>query len=385
MSRALIVTALVGFIRSFLMSDIALLRDMGFEIHCAANAYHPGSEGAVEELEKAGVIFHQVDFSSSKPLSKNTYKAWRELSSLRNTVDFDLVHCHTPIAGAVTRSVFRRMRRRGTVVLYTVHGFYFHKQSGRKSWLFYRNVEDAFSRCTDTIITINHEDYLNAQHMHCADVRYIPGVGVDIDKFHDVDVDIPGYRSRLGLSEEDFVILAIGELSYRKNHRIVIEALAESGIKNAVLLICGNSIANPEVKCGLEELAKTLCVDVRFLGLRNDIPQVCKCADVGVLPSLREGLGLAGIEMLASGLPLVASNVQGIPDYVKDGVNGYLCDPTDSADFAQAISRLTDEGLRSRMSAAGYQSVKKFSNTESERVMAEIYRSAVSLAERGSS
>lgn len=384
MRRALIVTALAGFIRRFLMSDIALLQDMGFEIHCAANAYHPGSEGAVEKLEEAGVIFHQVDFSSSKPLSKNTYRAWREVSVLRDTVDFGLVHCHTPIAGAVTRSIFRRMRKRGTVVLYTVHGFYFHRQSGRKSWLFYRNVEDYFSRCTDTLITINREDYSNARRMHCTDVRYIPGVGVDIDKFHSADVDVPEYRSYLGLSEEDFVILAIGELSYRKNHRIVIEALAESGIKNAVLVICGNSIANPEVKHDLEELAESLCVDVRFLGLRNDVPQICKCADVGVLPSLREGLGLAGIEMLASGLPLVASNVQGIPDYVEDGVNGYLCDPTDSAGFAQAISRLTDECLRARMSAVGYQSVKAFSNAESERVMAEIYRSAVSLVERGS-
>ena len=384
MRRALIVTALAGFIRRFLMSDIALLQDMGFEIHCAANACHPGSEGTVKELEKAGLFFHQVDFSSSKPLSKNTYKAWRELSVLRNAVDFDLVHCHTPIAGAVTRSVFRRMRKRGTVVIYTVHGFYFHRQSGRMSWLFYRNVEDFFSRCTDTLITINCEDYSNARRMHCADVRYIPGVGVDIDKFHNADVDVPEYRSHLGLSKEDFVILAIGELSYRKNHRIVIEALAESGINNAVLVICGNSIANPEVKRDLEELAESLCVDVRFLGLRNDIPQVCKCADVGVLPSLREGLGLAGIEMLASGLPLVASNVQGIPDYVEDGVNGYLCDPTDSAGFARAISRLTDEGLRTRMSVVGYQSVKAFSNAESERVMAEIYRSAVSLIARGS-
>lgn len=383
MRKALIVTALAGFIKSFLMSDIARLHDLGFEVHCAANACHPGSEGAVETLSKEGVFFHQVGFSSSKPLSLETFKAWRALSSLSNAMTFDLIHCHTPIAGAVTRSVFWKQRKRGTVMLYTVHGFYFHKRSGRKSWLLYRNVEDFFSRYTDTVITINHEDYVNARHMHCEDVRYIPGVGVDIDKFHDVNVDISEYRSRLGLSEEDFVVLAIGELSYRKNHRIVIEAIEESGIKNAVLVICGNSIANPEVKRKLEELAESLQVDVRFLGLRNDIPQICKCADIGVLPSLREGLGLAGIEMLASGLPLVASDVQGIPDYVEDGVNGYLCDPTDSADFARALSCLTDEGLRSRMSAVGYQSVRAFSTTESERVMAEIYRSAVSRLEKG--
>lgn len=383
MRKALIVTALAGFVRSFLMSDIACLRDLGFEVHCAANAHHPGSEGVVEALSQAGVIFHQVDFSSSKPLSFETVKAWRALSSLGNAVGFDMVHCHTPIAGAVTRGVFRKKRKQGTVMLYTVHGFYFHKQSGLKSWLLYRNIEDLFSRYTDTFITINREDYANAQRMHCEDVRYIPGVGVDIDKFHDADVDVPGYRSRLGLSEEDFVVLAIGELSYRKNHRIIIEALAESEIQNAVMVICGNSIANPELKSKLEELAESLHVDVRFLGLRDDIPQICRCADIGVLPSLREGLGLAGIEMLASGLPLVASNVQGIPDYVEDGINGYLCDPTDSTDFAKAISRLTDESLRSRMSAIGYQSVRAFSKTESERAMADIYRSAVARVERG--
>lgn len=381
MRRALIVTALVGFVRSFLTSDIATLQEMGFEVHCAANSHHPGSDGSVELLENSGVIFHQVDFSSSKPISQESYKAFAELKELRNSIDFDLIHCHTPIAGAIARAVFHKARNNGTVVLYTTHGFYFHKHSGRKSWLIFRGIEDFFSRYTDIMITINREDFENAKHMHCKDVRYIPGVGVDIDRFHNAKVDVAEYRAQLGLSENDFVVLAVGELSRRKNHRVVIEALAQCGIKNAVFVICGNAIANPEIKGELETLSKILGVDVRFLGLRKDVPQICKCADIGVLPSLREGLGLAGIEMLASGLPLIGSNVQGIPDYLKNGVNGFLCDPADSSSFATAISRLMDKDLRQALSSKGYGSVKWFSKDKSEHAMRKIYQRANSLVD----
>lgn len=381
MRRVLIVTALVGFIRSFLMSDIATLLEMGYEVHCAANSHHPGSDGAVELLDNSGVIFHQVDFSSSKPISQESYKAFAELKELRNSIDFDLIHCHTPIAGAIARAVFQKARNKGAVVLYTTHGFYFHKHSGRKSWLIFRSIEDFFSRYTDIVITINHEDYENARRMHCKDVRYIPGVGVDIDCFHNAKVDVAKYRNQLGLSKKDFVVLAVGELSKRKNHRVVIEALAQCDIENAVFVICGNAIANPEVKGELETLAKSLGVDVRFFGLRKDVPQICKCADIGVLPSLREGLGLAGIEMLASGLPLIGSNVQGIPDYLVDGVNGFLCDPTDSRSFAKAISQLMDAKLRSMFSSRGYESVRGFSKAKSELAMRKIYQKANSLVD----
>ena len=72
------------------------------------------------------------------------------------------------------------------------------------------------------MITINHEDYANARKMQCKDVRYIPGVGVDLRRFHDATVDRQDYRAKLGLSDEDFVVLAVGELPSARTRRLLL-------------------------------------------------------------------------------------------------------------------------------------------------------------------
>lgn len=378
--KALIVTALAGFVRSFLMPDIATLQGMGFEVHCAANAHHAGANDVVEFLDNKGVIFHQVDFSSSKPVSKETLAAFEQLRKLSSSEDFSFVHCHTPIAGALCRAVFRKRRKDGlTKVAYTTHGFYFHKRASRKTWMLFYPVEDLMSRWSDVMITINREDYSNALKMHCDDVRYIPGVGVDIDKFHKVQINRGTYRESLGLKQDDFVILAVGEISARKNQHIIVEALAKRPIPHAVFVVCGNFITGADIKKSIEKLARKGGVDVRFLGRRPDIPEICKCVDVGVLPSMREGLGLAGIEMLASGLPLIGSNVHGIPDYLIDGQNGVLCDPWSVDDWAEALQHLySDSSYRVKLGSSGYESVKGFSLAESEACMRHIYSDLLS-------
>lgn len=378
----LIVTALAGFARSFLMDDIATLQSMGYVVHCAANANHPGADDVVNFLKKKNVIFHQVDFSSSKPLSKNTLQSFFELQKISSEYDFCLVHCHTPIAGAICRLVFEKQRRwKGVSVIYTTHGFYFHKKSSRKTWLIFRSIEDWMSRFTDVMITINHEDFDNAKKMHCNNVKYIPGVGVNLERFRSVQIDRDAYRKTLGLKPKDFVILAVGEISHRKNQKIIVEALALCHIPRAVFVICGNTITGLETKKEIEEEATNRGIDVRFLGLRKDIPQICKCADVGVLPSLREGLGLAGIEMLAAGLPVIGADVHGIPDYIFDGVNGYLADPTDPGSFAEALKKISDSKIRKSMSERCSESVQSFDIACSHKAMSKIYNEILERTE----
>ena len=372
--KALIVTALAGFVRSFLKNDIAILQSMGYEVHCAANIDHPGAQGLEDFFNEINVTFHQICFSSSKPISKETIKAYRELKSLIKSGNFDVVHCHTPIAGALTRIACKKKRKKGCKVIYTTHGFYFHKKSGRKTWLIYFNIEKLLSRYTDAIITINHEDYDNANKMHCKNVYYIPGVGVDTEHFINTTINREEYRKNIGIAPNDFLVLAVGELSNRKNHQIIIKALADCNIPNAVFMICGNAITAENTKEKLESLAKELGVDLRLMGLRNDIAEICKCADVGALPSTREGLGLAGIEMLACGLPVVATKVQGIVDYIDDGKNGYLCDPYDEHSFAEAINKLRADDVRESMKDNAIKSALPFDKKYSQEKMNEIYK-----------
>lgn len=377
--KALIVTALAGFIRSFLKNDIAILQSMGYEVHCAANINHAGADGLDKFFNDVNVVFHQINFSSSKPFSKETLKSYKELKKLINGIQFDVVHCHTPIAGALTRIACKSKRKKGCKVLYTTHGYYFHKGSGWKSWLIFYNIEKIMSRYTDAVITINHEDFNIAKKMHCKNVYCIPGVGVNTERFINTTIDREEYREKIGVKKEDFLVLAVGELSNRKNHQIIIRALAECNIPNAVFMICGNAMTSENTKEKLESLVKELNVDLRLTGLRKDIAEICKCADIGVLPSTREGLGLAGIEMLASGLPVVASNVQGIVDYIEDGKNGYLCDPYDAHAFAEAIIKLLPLEARNKMTKTCIESSKKFDKKYSNTAMENIYNKVLHL------
>lgn len=372
--RALIVTALAGFIRSFLTHDIQLLKNMGYEVHCAANIHHPGADGLEEYFSEESVNFHQIDFSSNNPLSKETFVSLTELKSLINNIEFNVVHCHTPIAGAITRWVCRTHYKNGLKVIYTTHGFYFHKGSSQKTWFVFRNVEKLMSRYCDAIITINWEDYSNALKMHAPKVFHINGVGVDIAKYKDTVVNRIAYRKQLGLRDTDIVVLAVGELSERKNQKVIVQAISMLNDSNIVFVHCGNAMNKSATTKTILKIAKEKNVRVKLLGLRRDIPEICKCSDIGTISSTREGLGLAGIEMLATGLPLVASDVHGILDYMVDGVNGYLANPYKPEEFVAGIKKLLCVETRDKMKTVCSKSVEKFDKSVSYEQMEKIYK-----------
>jgi glycosyltransferase involved in cell wall biosynthesis len=122
------------------------------------------------------------------------------------------------------------------------------------------------------------------------------------------------------------------------------------------------------VECGVGER-------VVFLGFRRDIPELCNATDISAFPSKIEGLGLAGIEAMAAGVPLVASNVHGILDYVIDGKTGYACAPDDVNAFAFAIERLAaDSSLRDNMKENCVKAVEPFEITNALNTMWSIYR-----------
>lgn len=372
MKKALIVANLFGFI-GFLWNDIHTLQDMGYKVDFAATPTRD-SVAISEELAHNNMSFIPLHLSSKDPFSRENVKAFFELRRIIKTGNYDVVHCHTPIAGALARVAASSRRRKGKcVVIYTSHGFSFHEGASKKSWMVYYTLEELMSKFCDAIITINYEDYQNAQRMHCKKVYHINGVGFDSKKYITTTVDRDAYRSQIGVSKNALMILAIGELSERKNHQIIIKAMAKAKIPNSVFVICGNAVQGSGTYDELKALAEQSNVDLIFLGHRSDIPQICHCADIGVMPSTREGLGIASLEMLASGLPLVASNVQGIKDYMVDGKNGFMVSPYDVDGFSNALLKLADAKEREAMKENCIKSVAEFDNSISNQQMRAIY------------
>ena len=377
MKKVLIVASVVSFIEWFNKENVEFLRtDMGCEVHIACNFdYMEDTDEErtklyLQKIKDEGVILHNLHFARS-PFSSDNIAVYKELKKIINEGNFDLVHCHTPTASILTRMAAKAARKHGTVVMYTCHGFHFHNAAPKKNWVMYYPVEKHMSRYCDYIVTINKEDFNRAKTFHAPNVRYIPGVGVDINRIKNCKVDKVAYKKSIGIPEDCVMILSVGEMIERKNHEVIIKALGQLKRDDVYYVICGKG----PLKDDLEQLSKTLGVHTVFLGFRRDIPELCNTADISAFPSRIEGLGLAGIEAMAAGVPLVSSNVHGILDYVIDGKTGYACNPDDVDGFAKAIDKLaSSKELRESMKEACLKAVEPFEISNSLKVMWDIYK-----------
>ena len=376
--KVLIVASVVSFIEWFNKENVDYLnKERNCELHIACNFEYmedtdeERTRKYIEKIKSEGVILHNIHFARS-PFSKANINCYRQLKAIIEENHFDLIHVHTPTVSILTRLAARKARKQGTTVMYTCHGFHFHNAAPKKNWMMFYPMERVMSRFCDYIVTINKEDFNRAKTFNAPNVRYIPGVGVNIKHIHNCKIDKKAYKREIGVPENCILVLSIGEMIERKNHEVIVRALAKVQNPNVYYVICGKG----PLREHLEKLANNLGVGdrVKFLGFRKDIPELCNTADISAFPSRIEGLGLAGIEAMAAGVPLVSSNVHGILDYVIDGKTGYALNPEDVDGFAKAISKLADdEELRNEMASNCWNAVAPFEIAYALRVMWNIY------------
>ena len=166
-----------------------------------------------------------------------------------------------------------------------------------------------------------------------------------------------GWRQRLGLTATEPVLITVARLAPVKGLKFALEAAAilqRDNILTWLFVWQGSELSS------LQEQTAALCLgqQVRWLGYQTDIPGLMAAADIKILPSLQEALGLVILEAMAAGLPIVASNVGGIPELVQDGQYGILVPPGTSIALASAIKQLlADQSRASSMGLVGRQRV----------------------------
>ena len=344
---------------SFFKQFFVELKNNGVKIELACSLSRPLEDDIVDLELKT----HDISFSRS-PFSKDNINAYKQLKKLIESGNYDIVHCHTPIAAMCTRLSCRKARRNGTKVFYTAHGFHFYKGAPLKNWLLFYPAEKLCAHFTDTLITINKEDYdLACRKLKAQQILYIPGVGVDLAAF--TPEQTVCLRRELGIPENNRVLLSVGELSHRKNHRVLIRAAA--GIPNATVLIAGAGTLEDELK----RLAQETGCDIRFLGYRKDIAALCGACDLFVLPSFQEGLPVALMEAMACAKAVSCSAIRGNVDLV-DGDGGTLFDPADVDSCRTALVTALNSDL-SAMGQHNRQVMQAFSIEEVNRQMLELY------------
>lgn len=374
MKKILFLTAIGGFLQQFEMNDVKIAQELGYEVHYATNFNNPVYEVRWEELREHHISLHQIDIHKSPFHVRRNFKAWRQLRKVVREEDIDIIHCHNPMGGVLGRLADIGMKNK-IPIIYTAHGFHFYSGAPLLNWILYYPVEKLLAKRTNALITINEEDYERARKLRLRQggiVRKIPGVGIETEKFGRRLADRDAVRKELGIPMHGFFLLSVGELNTNKNHQIVLRAVAGIKNKNICYGICGRGAKKAE----LQKLAVKLGIDERvsFLGFRNDIPRVLAAADCFVFPSKREGLGIAAIEAMAAGVPMITSDCRGTREYMKDGVNGFVCKSGIEEEYIAAIHSMQMlQKKRNEFAQACRKEAARFDIGITDGIMRQVY------------
>lgn len=377
MKRMLMLASVASMIDQFNMPNIELLKNLGYQVDVACNFEYGNtcSTERIEELKRRltelGVGCFQIDFTRNVMNLKQDMVAYKQVLKILRSNKYTFLHCHSPIGGVVGRLAGHKA---GIKVIYTAHGFHFFKGAPLLNWLLFYPIEKYLSRYTDMLITINEEDYHRAlKKFHAKETTYVHGVGIATEKFAGGEVDVKEKKAELGIPQGAKVLFSVGELNDNKNHATIIKAMKELKDTSCHYVICGRG----EGREALEQLALELGIKerVHLLGFRTDVAQIFSVADMYVFPSKREGLSVALMEAMASGLPIVASNIRGNRDLIQDGENGYLVGAEDVSAFADRIQKLLDcPEICEKFGKESRERVKNFDLEKVSEEMRKIYQ-----------
>ena len=404
--KVLIIASVASMIDQFNIPNIQLLISMGYQPDVACN-FKKGSTCSNEKikellgfLEQLHVDCYQIDFERTPYAVGTAFRAYWQLESVMKgtarTVSgkrfhnagepYGFIHAHSPVGGMLGRIAAKQNHARS---VYTAHGFHFYSGAPLKNWLLYYPAEWVFSWITDVLVTINREDYIRAvKKLHAKKTVYIPGIGVDTEKFAVMKMKTEAKRRELGLRKNDILLLSAGELNENKNHAAVIRALAllkgESFFARLQYFVCGTGTARQ--KRELEVLVQRLGISghVRLMGFRKDIAEIYGCADIFIHPSIREGLPAALMEAMSAGLAVICSDIRGNTDLIKNRVNGLIC-TMEKDETAGLIKKLVcDERLRKYLGTNAAWDIRRFDISRVNFYMKELYGKIGKVSQAGS-
>ena len=180
-----VATVVKTHINTFHLPFLKMFKEHGWEVHVAAKNDFVDEQCIIPNCD------HHFDMEFVRgPFSQRNIAAYKQLKQIIETNHYDIIHCHTPVAGVLTRLAARTAK--GTTVIYTAHGFHFYQGAPLINWLVYYPVERVCGKFTDKLITINQEDYHRANSWRLRNngkIYYVPGIGVDLEEIQNISIN----------------------------------------------------------------------------------------------------------------------------------------------------------------------------------------------------
>lgn len=270
---------------------------------------------------------------------KKDLKSIIEVRKILKQIKPDIIYMHSSKAGAIGRIalVFNFKAKK----LYNAHGWYFNAQISDKKKKIFALIEKILAIKTDRIINISKSEYESALRYKIAPKKKMCIIenGIDFTKFKNNDKNREETRKEYNIKENEIVIGVVGRLSEQKDPMTMIKAfeLVHKENKNTRLMYVGSGELEEEVKKYARE--NNISDKVIITGWVNNVEKYIPAFDIAVLPSKWEGFGLVLIEYMACDKPIIATNVGGIKDIIKNEENGLLVEGENEKQLYEAIKR----------------------------------------------
>lgn len=368
--KVLMVAATASMIKQFNVRNIEILQSLGYEVTVVANFEQPGtitkeiSDQFRQYLINKNVDVVQLDFERGMGHFSSNIRIINKLRKIIAKGIFNFIHTQGALSSVLCRLAAYGLHTR---VLYTAHGFQFSKNSSFLRNVIFGTIEYLLSYITWGIVTINNDDtHVAKKYFKTKRVYNIDGVGIDLKKFSKT-------TEKPLFGDGKITMITVGELSKRKNQKIVIQAMAKLNVPELHYVLVGIGDEYDFLVSMVNNLK--LQDKVHFFKYSEEVNKLYNASDFGIYTSYLEGLLTAGVESLAIGLPIIGSNVRGISDLISNGYNGILINPDDVNSVVESIKKminLTDDE-RNRMSNISLEMAQRFDSSIIDNKMKQIY------------
>ena len=334
-----------------------------------------GLEGSLHEEAAARGV--QVIVEPNLVRRVSPWHDWVAMLRLRRTIRagrYDVVHTHSSKAGILGRIAARLAGV--PVIVHTAHGWGFNDHQPWYVFWFYVVLERLCAPLAGAIVVVgapNRDKGLSLGIGRPEQYRLIRS-GIEVRAFRDVRTSRDEARRRIGVPRDAFVIGSVGRLEGQKAPLDLLAAFVPVAADHpeAHLVYVGEGSWRGELEAAIARAG--LGGRVHLAGLRRDVPELLRAFDVFALASRWEGLPRVFPQAMAAGLPIVATRVDGAPDAITPGENGWLVDVRDMAAMARYLRVLADDpALARRMGAAGRARVDEFAVERMVEELAELY------------
>ncbi|MGH3134100.1 MAG: glycosyltransferase [Gaiellaceae bacterium] len=333
------------------------LQSRGYHTTLVAGSLARGEDSMAFLAERLGVTVVSVPDIQREISLLHDARSVVRLAELIREERPHILHTHTAKAGAIARAAsLLAGAARPAVVLHTFHGHVLKGYFDPSRTAIFRQVERSLARASDVLVAVSPEvrDELVELGVAPLEKFVVIRLGIPLEeRLGDPTAD-EDYRGHYGIPTDAFVVGWVGRMTGVKDTGAVLEivrAARERGV-DAVLCMVGDGPDRERLEQQAHELG--IARACYFVGYQEDVAGYYRLFDALVLPSVNEGTPVSAIEALASGTPVVANRVGGVPDVVREGVDGFLVEPGDVGGAAERLALLAgDPGLRARLGESG--------------------------------